>query len=154
MFTHCISVVAFAESYRPYTKKKDLLLMEENPMCSPCELSDNFQTNNGGAPLWRNGMAVFWYGKHGHWLRGVNTSTTEVGVVLHSIPKVCCDCMTSGDPCFWWCACTCICACVIWKTTLGHTSWIFVSLNLPNIRDKMSKNYFLNNELVLYRVLF
>lgn len=37
VFTHCISVVAFAESYTK--KKKDLLFMEENPMFRPCELS-------------------------------------------------------------------------------------------------------------------
>lgn len=42
----------------------------------PSEPSGNVRSNNVGAPVWRNGVVVFWYGKHGHWLRGVNTSAS------------------------------------------------------------------------------
>lgn len=66
--------------FSPHTTVHTLLLywkwssVEENPIFSSTLLSGNFGAINSAVPLWRNGMAVFWYGKHGHWLCSVNTS--------------------------------------------------------------------------------
>lgn len=58
-----------------HSTENDLFVVEENPLFYfLSEQLGNLQTNNGGVPLWRNGMAVFWYEKHGQWLCRVNAS--------------------------------------------------------------------------------